>query len=339
MIKHGKVAVIVPVFNSERYIYKCLDSILCQAYANLVVVVVNDGSTDGTNEILNAYKRRDSRIIVIDQDNKGQAAARNAGLEFAEKDKEVSYISFVDSDDCIDSNFLITHISNLVENQADVSVCGYASTSESDKRKVFFPERKISQRDFVRMIFSYGEWGLIHGCGGMVWKQLYRAEAIRGIRFIEDKNLVEDEIFCLNVAKSAEGFAYIPENLYHYTCVLDSLSHKSNFLKRLAKGRKICFEISRSLTNDLSLMVLSKFMDVILNLTKNGEMTCNLYPYRKEMIEAYKEGYVNGKMLKRYFLLCCAPNWTRGMYSLGKRIRALKKGIFFMAKSTFKNFL
>lgn len=268
MIFQEKVAVIVPVFNSEKYIARCLNSILNQSYKNFIVIVVNDGSTDGTSKILESYKIKDSRVIVIGQNNKGQAAARNIGLELAERDEKVRYISFVDSDDCIDRHFLITHISNLVENKADISVCGYVGTSEINKCKKFPPKKIFSQSDFVKMIFSYGEWKLSYGCGGMVWKQLYKAEAIRGVRFIEDKNLVDDEIFCLTLSKLVTRFVYIPQNLYYYSYVPSSLSHKNNFLKRLVKGRQICFEMSKDLSTDLRLMILSKFMEVVLRLKK-----------------------------------------------------------------------
>ena len=115
-----KAAFIIPTFNSEKYISQCLDSILNQNYSNFIAIIINDGSTDSTSAILDLYKKKDSRIIVIDQNNQGQAAARNVGLNLALKDKEVSYISFIDSDDYIDPSFLNAHICSLIKNHADV---------------------------------------------------------------------------------------------------------------------------------------------------------------------------------------------------------------------------
>ena len=254
-----KAAFIIPTFNSEKYISQCLDSILNQNYSNFIAIIINDGSTDSTSAILDIYKKKDRRIIVIDQNNQGQAAARNVGLNVALKDKEISYISFIDSDDYIDPLFLSDHICSLIKNHADVSICGYASTNETCEEKNFYPEKFLSEKDFIKMIFYYGEWKSTYSCGGMVWKQLYKVEAIRDIRFTEDKNVVEDEIFCLKVAKSVSKFVYIPKILYYYRCVPESLTHQKKFNKRLANGRKICFDLSRHLSQDVKMIVFSKF--------------------------------------------------------------------------------
>lgn len=118
----------------------------------------------------------------------------------------------------------------------------------------------------------------------MVWKQLYKVEAIRDIRFTEDKNVVEDEIFCLKVAKSAPKFVYIPKILYYYRCAPESLTHQKNFHKRLANGRKICFDLSRHLSQDVKMIVFSNFLDVILNLIKNDDFQCDMSSYKKKTL-------------------------------------------------------
>lgn len=327
MNHQDKVAFIIPTFNAEKHISQCLDSILNQDYSNFIVIIINDGSTDSTSALLSLYKKKDSRIIVIDQNNQGQSAARNVGLNLALKDNDISYISFVDSDDYIDPCFLSAHICSLIKNHADVSICGYTATNDACKEKKFYPEKLISQNDFIKMIFSYGEWESTHGCGGMVWKQLYKAEAIRDIRFTENKDTVEDEIFCLKVAKSVPRFVYIPKILYHYRFVPDSLSHQQNFHKRLTNGRKICFDLSRPLSQDVRMIVFSKFLEAYLNVIKNSEPQYDMSLYKKDVIDAYKLDYITRKMVKRYFLFCYAPRLTRFMYSFEKRIRTLKNKI------------
>lgn len=319
-----KAAFIIPTFNAEKYISQCLDSILNQNYSNFIVIIINDGSTDSTSAILDLYKKKDSRIIVIDQNNQGQAAARNVGISVALKDKEISYISFVDSDDYIDPFFLSAHICSLIKNHADVSICGYASTNETCEEKNFYPEKFLSEKDFIKMIFSYGEWKSTYSCGGMVWKQLYKVEAIRDIRFTEDKNVVEDEIFCLKVAKSVPKFVYIPKILYYYRCVPESLTHQKKFNERLANGRKICFDLSRHLSQDVKMIVFSNFLDVTLNLIKNDNFQYDISSYKKDAIIAYKLNYITRKTLKRYFLFCYVPRLTRFMYSFEKRLRTFK---------------
>ena len=94
------VSVIIPAYNIERYISRCLDSIMAQTYNNLEIIVIDDGSKDQTAEILDDYQKRDSRIIVVHKENGGVSSARNNGLDIATGD----YISFVDGDDLIESN-------------------------------------------------------------------------------------------------------------------------------------------------------------------------------------------------------------------------------------------
>ena len=144
----------------------------------------------------------------------------------------------------------------------------------------------------------------------MVWKQLYKVEAIRDIRFTEDKNVVEDEIFCLKVAKSVSKFVYIPKILYYYRFVSESLTHQKNFNKRLANGRKICFDLSILLSQEVKMIVFSKFLEVTLNLIKNDDLPHDISLYKKDAIVAYKLNYITRKTLKRYFLflLCTALN-------------------------------
>ena len=113
------ISVIVPVYNAEKYLHKCLDSILSQTYTDLEVILVNDGSTDTSGEICEQYKLLDHRIIVIHKENGGQATARNMALEIAKGD----YIGFIDSDDYIAPEMYKTLLSSLEANGCDISIC------------------------------------------------------------------------------------------------------------------------------------------------------------------------------------------------------------------------
>lgn len=117
-----KVSVIVPVYNAEKSIRGCIDSILGQAYKNIELILVNDGSKDGSLEICNSYKTKDSeRVIVIDQLNSGPAAARNNGIS----QSTGKYLAFVDSDDTVASDMLEKMVSRAEENSAEMVICGY----------------------------------------------------------------------------------------------------------------------------------------------------------------------------------------------------------------------
>ena len=110
-----KISVIIPCYNCEKYVAKCLDSVLAQTFQDWEAIVVNDGSTDGSVEILNRYAAKDSRIKVVTQENQCLSMARNNGFKFAQG----NYVSFLDSDDFIDENFLLDLHNQAVKEQAD----------------------------------------------------------------------------------------------------------------------------------------------------------------------------------------------------------------------------
>ena len=116
-----KISIIVPIYNIEKYLPRCLDSILAQTYKNLEVILVDDGSVDNSGMIADKYARNDQRIIVIHQVNKGVSAARNAGLDLATGD----YIGFVDGDDYIEPDMYEILMRIIDEQQVDIAHCGY----------------------------------------------------------------------------------------------------------------------------------------------------------------------------------------------------------------------
>ena len=122
------VSVIIPAYNIEDYIGRCLDSIISQTYKNLEIIVVDDGSRDYTGEILDNYAKKDRRIKVIHKENGGVSSARNKGIEAAEGD----YIGFIDGDDLIEPGMYKTLVDLLEEENADIAHCGY---------QMVFPDR------------------------------------------------------------------------------------------------------------------------------------------------------------------------------------------------------
>ena len=116
-----KISVIVPVYNVEQYLERCVDSIINQTYKNLEIILVNDGSTDNSGKLCDELAKRDDRIRVIHKGNGGLSDARNAGIEEAESD----LIGFIDSDDYIDEDMYELLIDNLRETNADLSMCGH----------------------------------------------------------------------------------------------------------------------------------------------------------------------------------------------------------------------
>ncbi len=128
-MKSQKISVIIPIYNSEEYLNKCITSVISQTYSSIEIILVNDGSTDDSLNICNYYSKTDSRIKVISQENRGVASARNAGMEQATGD----FIGFVDSDDYISYDMYEKLINSAEKYHADIVECGYYTTDSDYK--------------------------------------------------------------------------------------------------------------------------------------------------------------------------------------------------------------
>lgn len=125
-----KVSIIIPVYNSEKYLEKCIDSILNQDYKNIELIIINDGSTDSSKEIIENYQKKyNDTIIYIEQKNLGPAVARNNGI----KNATGKYIFFIDNDDYIDKNYIATFVKEAESNNYDIIIGGYRRTNEKGK--------------------------------------------------------------------------------------------------------------------------------------------------------------------------------------------------------------
>ncbi len=210
----AKVSVIIPVYNVEKYLKRCLDSVITQTYENLEIICVDDGSTDRSLEILRFYEKKDSRVIVVTQSNQGPAAARNRGLNIATG----KYISFVDSDDFLQWNAyeILTMVAE--ENALDLIMFG-ANTYPQDKGEWWINE-KFQTRYKVYEAKSAGE--VIFGEKASVpflWMHFIKRTLVERpwkIRLDETMVLGEDQLFQFLYVPRATKIMVIEDKLYNY---------------------------------------------------------------------------------------------------------------------------
>lgn len=197
------VSVIVPVYNVASYLEECLDSVVGQTYRNLEIIVVDDGSTDGSGAVCDEYAKKDGRIQVIHQPNRGLSVARNVGLDVAKGD----HISFVDSDDAVSPVF----IEALLSAGADVAQCASCRNAEGLNRENRRPafEYLTNVEASERLQFDST------GDATVVWNKLYRRGLFDAIRFPEGKQH-EDEFVTYRVLWDAGQMAVTGELLYFY---------------------------------------------------------------------------------------------------------------------------
>ena len=210
-----KITVIVPVYNVEHYLDKCLDSLVNQTYKNLEIIVINDGSTDNSGEICQDYAQKDNRIVYIEKENGGQAEARNIGLDRMTG----SYVTFVDSDDWVEVDYVETLYKKITKYQADIAVGNYYSFNESEGMYYFhifgdsYYEKMYDNVSIFENLYESQEmksFALIS-----VWGKLYKADLFKQLRFDIGK-LGEDGYLNQKIYLLAEKTIYLNKGLYAY---------------------------------------------------------------------------------------------------------------------------
>ena len=214
----SRLAVIVPVYNVEAFLPRCLDSILSQTFRDFTLILVNDGSTDGSGRICDEYAGKDGRIKVIHKENGGLSSARNAGLEY-QRSLDNDFIAFVDSDDYIKPEMYETMISSLDKSGADIAVClwsylhadGKMYDPENDER-IVFPNRLLSGQEFLEeyLYVSYHSVTAI-----AVWNKVFSKHIFADARFCGRRS--EDEKIVSKIISFNYSVVTIKRSLYIYT--------------------------------------------------------------------------------------------------------------------------
>lgn len=217
------ISIIVPVYNMEAFLAECLDSVLAQTYPHLQVLCVNDGSFDRSQEILEEYARKDSRIIPITKENGGLSSARNRGLE----DATGEYVMFLDSDDWLDSDICRLAVQEMEKSHADLVMWSYIREYQtySKPSDVLGKERLYFDSDGVRRL-QRRLFGLVGeelsdpSKGDIIvtaWGKLYRRDLIAGVKFIDTNKIgTEDSLYNIEVFRHIHSVVYLPVYGYHY---------------------------------------------------------------------------------------------------------------------------
>ena len=204
------LSVIVPVFRTEKYLPRCLDSIVAQTFTDWECILIDDGSPDASGKICDEYAAHDSRFRVIHQENKGVSAARNAGLDVAKGE----WITFVDSDDWLDSEAFSSALDAAENYNADVLVFGYTLFDGiSDFKEILPPNGGM---DLSTDLDS--EW---QG----PWSKLFRSTVLTTVRFPEGIAIGEDMFFTLQVYLETDKIFGLQKEYYHYFQNKDSSTH------------------------------------------------------------------------------------------------------------------
>ena len=258
-----KITIIVPIFNSERYLDKCIQSILVQSYNNLEIILVNDGSTDNSLEICEKYASKDKRIIILNKKNGGLSDARNFGLD----NSSGNYITFCDSDDTIEPDSITELYKTIKINKttcAEMGVNFISLNNRKEKQNPVLPENKVyTNVEFIENLLS-------HKSNSAVWNKLFEKSIINTNRFIFGiKN--EDIVFLVELAKSSL-FTISTTNFigYNYIQHENSITTKNNetFIDQVYNSKRIIdlitpFGINKQIIENYKLFCLYGYFATI----------------------------------------------------------------------------
>ncbi|MEE6639301.1 glycosyltransferase [Limosilactobacillus pontis] len=209
------VSIIVPIYNSEESLDRCLTSLINQTYTNIEIILVNDGSTDESLEICDKYGRYDDRILIIDQGNCGRAVARNVGINIASGD----YVMFVDSDDYVSKEFCKDALRTICKYNVDIVLFDYYLEEKNTSllKKTCNESGFLSKNKAMSTVVD----------ASFLQIKIFRKNLFKGITFPVGKNY-EDVFVTYQLIDKAESFYHLPRPLYHYVQHANSVTHIKN---------------------------------------------------------------------------------------------------------------
>lgn len=281
-----KISIIVPVYNVEKYIHKCVDSILNQSFKDFELILIDDGSPDNCGKICDEYASQDSRVIVVHKENGGQATARNAALDIARGE----YIGFVDSDDYIESDMYEILYNMCIENDCDISNC--SSTIYYKDRKVVNGGHKFMIHDRKEAMKVVTEGVLYDEC---LWTKLIKKSLLENIR-IPTGIAYEDTAFTYKLIDRAEKICCIGKAKYNY------VKRENSTMDSAVKNVKIdavliyeeMYKFMEKKYPELCVLVAAK-------LANNSMRVMNLIISQADFNKFKKDYYKVSQILNKYF--------------------------------------
>lgn len=302
-----KVSIIVPVFNNEMYLKRCLESICTQTYDNLEIILVNDGSTDSSLNICKYFKQNDKRIIIIDKNNEGQGKARNEALKIMTGD----YVLFCDSDDCINIHMVEELLRVSMETNADIVQCGYIE-KEFNEHIDYNQILHITDCDFIEERKFGEERALCYYTEDVIpVNKLISSDLIKGYFFPEDI-YYEDKHLMFRLRHLANKIVYVRTKFYYYVQSanstmrneLDEKRIKSSFIvSKYLLSYCLCNNLKENYQSELG-GYLRKLLSIYFYTLKKSQYANFNYEAELELKKYLSQLKHNKYVPSNYKLLC-----------------------------------
>lgn len=318
------ISIIIPVYNAESYIRRCIESVLSQTYKEIQVILINDGSTDNTLSILEEYSRSDSRIQLINKDNSGVSKTRNIGIDISDGE----YIGFVDADDYLEPEMYEKLYNAIKKTAADVACCGYYQDFDTYKYEISVDDSLLADNKTYyelcgtsNILGQYFRQDIRSGIGDGNWNKLFRKDIISDIRY-DNTLYCEDVDFQIKVFEKCKKVVCIKEMLYHY--VDNSFSAtKKEFNDSKAGALNVVDDVlNRVLSTypDIKTQAyafhLTWYISVLQDLMGNRNSKASKYYYKiiRNKIRQNSKFYFQNKYSKRldqFYLVACIMGIVR----------------------------
>ena len=323
---NDKISIIIPIYNVKKYINKCIESIINQTYKNLEIILVDDGSTDGSGKICDEFKKEDNRIVVIHKKNEGVSSARNEGLKIATGD----YIGFIDADDFIEEDMYFKLLSKIEKDNTKMVVCNAYLEDENENQVYDFKTNAkdvIDRHELMDRIMNDFVFQ------GYMWNKLYDRQLIYRdndyLKFDCSISNLEDRLYNLELIDKNKKFnvSYIDEKLYHYIQRENSAIHNryndkyfSKFyanIKEIEILEKNNFDTNEMKANFIIEYVKAKnkikIMKTESKVLNNEYIINNIDNYKKEI----KTRKLKSKKLRIKFFIATTAPW---LYKIKQKI-------------------
>lgn len=268
------ISIIVPVYNAEKYLKRCINSIVNQSFCDFELILINDGSTDKSGIICDEYAQIDKRIKVVHKKNEGVSLTRNLGINIANGE----YITFIDSDDWIEQDFFKKSIEYIKKNDVSILITSFVFEYNKKVFNIFCGKKdEIILNDEIKKAFfkqNKFTW--------TVYDKFFKKEIIKKYKFDSRFKIGEDMLFCWQILKNIEKIGYLPLYKYHYD-ISASKTMSSNFSLKWFDGikvKKIIYKDVRNISRELELLARSVCIVEMMVLSKKA-IKSNVYSTKR----------------------------------------------------------
>ena len=283
------ISIIIPSYNEEKNISRCLDSILNQTFSDFEVLCVDDGSNDNTFDVIKEYSKKDNRIIPMKNPGKGVSSARNFGIDNANG----NYIGFVDSDDFIQPQMYEFLYRAIIENKCDFSVCRYKKTNELIKKNFEYKTEKFIPENFVS--FNDSEFTINNELVfSAIWTKLISKEFLKNIKF-NNFRIGEDTVFNSQLCSKDYKAIFVDAELYNYYINTQSVSFTELWHEKwfdLLETRFISYDLLKNKNKLLAAFYLERGMKFLLSYRFNLKGSPNENKFKNPIKNYFKKYYM-----------------------------------------------